>query len=75
MVAGVEAARHEAVYKLSRNAAAVGKFACRGRGRSVGKQFQAPLADPYCEASEEYIADVDKALRVVAEALMEVRPL
>jgi len=73
MDAGPEAARQEAAYKLARNSAAVARFACRGRGSSAGKQFQAPLADPYCEPDLAFLPAVELALRIVADALLHGR--
>lgn len=60
--------RHEAAYKLTSNAEAVAKFACRGAGRGSGWNLlpgRAPLSDPNAVPNMEILADVDNCLRRV----------
>lgn len=60
--------RHEAAYKLTGNAEAVAKFACRGAGRGSGWNLlpgRAPLSDPNATPNLEFLPDVDYCLRRV----------
>lgn len=60
--------RNEAAYKLTGNAEAVGRFACRGAGRGSGWSLlpgRAPLADPNAQPNMDIIEDVDFVLRKV----------
>lgn len=60
--------RHEAAYKLTGNAEAVAKFACRGAGRGSGWNLlpgRAPLSDPNASPNMEILPDVDYCLRRV----------
>ena len=68
---GPEAARHEAAWKLSRNAEAVARFAARGAGRPGPRQFQAPLADPTAIPDEASVAPVGAVMRLVVRAMLE----
>jgi len=68
---GEEAARHEAAYKLSINAKAITKFACRGMGEKGAKQFSAPLADPYAVPNLNFESKVDEMLRVAVCLLLD----
>ena len=68
---GEEDARHEAAYKIAKNAENIVKFACRGMGEEGAKRFQAPLADPYAQPNMNYSSKVDESLRVVVQALID----
>jgi len=68
---GEQDARHEAAYKLVKNAPNIVKFACRGMGEEGAKKFSAPLADPYAQPNLNYSSKVDESLRAVAQALIE----
>lgn len=60
--------RHEAAYKLTGNAEAVAKFACRGSGKGSGWNLlpgRAPLSDPNAVPNTEILPDVDYCLRRV----------
>lgn len=62
--------RHEAAYKLSGNAEAVAKFACRGAGRGSGWNLlpgRAPLSDPNASPNLKILSDVDYCLRQVCD--------
>ena len=61
--------RHEAAYKLTGNAEAVAKFACRGAGRGSGWNLlpgRAPLSDPNATPNLDILPDVDYCLRRVS---------
>lgn len=61
--------RHEAAYKLTGNAEAVAKFACRGAGRGSGWNLlpgRAPLSDPNATPNLDILLDVDYCLRRVS---------
>eukprot|EP00904_Undaria_pinnatifida_P006533 jgi/Undpi1/3009/HiC_scaffold_14.g06386.m1 len=71
---GDTGARHEAAYKLTGNAEAVARFACRGAGRGSGWSMlpgRAPLSDPNATPNLEIIADVDYCLRRIASAMIK----
>eukprot|EP00903_Cladosiphon_okamuranus_P019526 g17957.t1 len=71
---GEEGARHEAAYKLTGNAEAVAKFACRGSGRGSGWNLlpgRAPLSDPNATPNLDILPDVDFCLRRVVSALLK----
>lgn len=62
-------ARHEAAYKLTGNAEAVARFACRGAGRGSGWSLlpgRAPLSDPNASPNMDILPDVDYCLRRVS---------
>eukprot|EP00596_Hydrurales_sp_CCMP1899_P003758 CAMPEP_0119034544 /NCGR_PEP_ID=MMETSP1177-20130426/1526_1 /TAXON_ID=2985 /ORGANISM="Ochromonas sp, Strain CCMP1899" /LENGTH=460 /DNA_ID=CAMNT_0006992041 /DNA_START=112 /DNA_END=1494 /DNA_ORIENTATION=+ len=67
---GEEAARHEAAHKIIKNHAAIGKFALRGAGKDRGKQFQAPLADPYAVSALEHTEDMDALMKKLTHSLL-----
>lgn len=61
--------RHEAAYKLTSNAEAVAKFACRGAGKGSGWNLlpgRAPLSDPNASPNLDILPDVDYCLRRVS---------
>ena len=61
--------RHEAAYKLTGNAEAVAKFACRGASRGSGWALlpgRAPLSDPNATPNLDILPDVDYCLRRVS---------
>lgn len=63
--------RHEAAYKLTSNAEAVAKFACRGAGKGSGWNLlpgRAPLSDPNASPNLDVLPDVDYCLRRVSFA-------
>lgn len=65
--------RHEAAYKLTGNAEAVAKFACRGAGRGSGWNLlpgRAPLSDPNARPNMEILPDVDYCLRRVRSRVL-----
>ncbi|CAM9332650.1 unnamed protein product [Ascophyllum nodosum] len=71
---GVFSNRHEAAYKLTANAEAVARFACRGAGRGSGWSLlpgRAPLSDPNAIPNLDVLPDVDYCLRKVASALLK----
>lgn len=68
--------RHEAAYKLTGNAEAVARFACRGAGRGSGWSMlpgRAPLSDPNASPNLNILPDVDYCLRRVSFAVERVR--
>jgi glutathione S-transferase len=60
-----------AAFRLVSNHAAVTKFAARGAGREGPSPVWAPLADPSAIPNEEVMPFVERALNVVAQALLE----
>lgn len=62
---GEESARHEAAFNLLKNYSAVSRFALRGAGQK-GKQFQAPLVDPYAVPDLGCVDDMEACLRLVS---------
>ncbi|CAM9243938.1 unnamed protein product [Laminaria digitata] len=71
---GETGARHEAAYKLTGNAAAVARFACRGAGRGSGWSMlpgRAPLSDPNASPNLDILPDVDYCLRRIASAMVK----
>ena len=67
---GEEAARHEAVFALAGNAAAVATFATRGMGEPGQPAYSAPLADPNARPDPAFEEPVATALLAVAEGLL-----
>nr|WEU39141.1 glutathione S-transferase [Saccharina japonica] len=66
--------QHEAAYKLTGNAEAVARFACRGAGRGSGWSMlpgRAPLSDPNASPNLHILPDVDYCLRRIASAMMK----
>ena len=67
---GEEAARHEAAFALTGNAAAVATFATRGMGEPGRPAYSAPLADPNARPNPAFEEPVTAALQAVAEGLL-----
>lgn len=65
------AAKREAVERLSYNSKAIVAFAARGAGRKGMPPFSAPLADPNAVSSESVIGSVDACLKIVSVALLD----
>jgi len=65
------AARREAVERLSYNHEAIVKFAARGAGRKGMPPYMAALADPNAVPNEAVQTGIDLILRVVCMALLE----
>ena len=60
-----------AAYRLTSNHAAVTMFAARGAGEEGPRPVWAPLADPSAIPNTDVVPHVEKALLVVAQALLE----
>ena len=63
--------RLEAAHSVVANAENVVRFAARGCGKKGTRQFGAPLSDPTASPGEEFVNDVDAALRRVVHELLE----
>ena len=66
-----DAAKREAVERLSYNNKAIVAFAARGAGRKGMPPFSAPLADPNAVPSDAVIGSVDACLKVVSIAMLD----
>lgn len=64
------AAKREAVERLSFNHDAIVRFAARGAGSKGIPPFSAPLSDPNAKPSESVIGSVDAILKLVSNALL-----
>lgn len=67
------ACRTMAAWKLVGNGSKVSMFAARGGpkgSKNPRKSFQAQLADPYAEADADLLPLVDRAMRIVCQALV-----
>jgi hypothetical protein len=60
-----------AAFRLVNNHTAVTKFAARGAGQKGPNPVWAPLADPSALPNEQAMPYVDRALNIVARALLE----
>ena len=65
-----EAAKREAVERISANHEAIAKFAARGAGKKGMPPVMAPLSDPYATPSEAVVESVDACMQVVAMAIL-----
>lgn len=65
------AAKREAVERLSYNHAAIVKFAARGAGKKGMPPVMAPLADPRATPSEAVQTGVETVLQIISLALLE----
>ena len=65
------AARREAVERLSGNFDAIVKFAARGAGKKGFPSYGAPLSDPNAVSNDAVQSSVDHLLRLVCLALLE----
>jgi len=68
-----DAAKREAVERVTANYEAIVKFAARGAGKKGMPPVMAPLADPNAVPSEGVQAGVDTVLRIVNLAMLEGR--
>ena len=66
-----DAAKREAVERVSANYEAIVRFATRGAGRRGVPPVMAPLSDPNASPNEVVVGAVDECLRVVCMALLE----
>lgn len=64
-------ARREVVERLTANAEAIVRFACRGAGTRGVPRVSAPLADPNASPNENVAPAVDAILRITSLALLE----
>mmetsp|Transcript_58562 Transcript_58562/g.134046 ORF Transcript_58562/g.134046 Transcript_58562/m.134046 type:complete len:543 (-) Transcript_58562:165-1793(-) len=76
LVGGEEAARHEALFSITSNGAAVARFCARAAGEDVGEWYRqggssrSELADPLAAPNLDVVPDVDACLRYIAHALL-----
>jgi glutathione S-transferase len=65
------AARREAVERVSANSEAIVKFAARGAGTKGFPSYGAPLSDPNAASNEAVQPSVDHMMRLVCSALLD----
>lgn len=63
--------RLSAAYKMCLNRAAIARFAARAVGKPGTRRVSARLCDPSATPGEEFLPDVDAALRAVTHALLK----
>lgn len=69
---GEEAAKREAVERMSANHEALVAFASRGAGRSGFPRYSAQLADPNAVSNKSVHQYVDASLKILAQRMLEI---